>query len=474
MKKFLIKHKYIMFTLSFIFIAFIIFGLNSFHNNIWYDEAHQMLLNRLSIPEIITESKHDTSGPLYAIILKITTTIFKPTLATARLTSFSIFSIVFILAFFPIRRLFNTKTSIFFSIIMLLSGMSSFSSIEIRTYSLALVGTLGASVYSLLYLKENKLSDLIKYAFFSIISLYTHVYAMISILFLIILTTIISLITRKSKKIIIVNILLIIAFLPWLNVILNSQRQRVEEEFWVQAPTLNTLIISVKELLSKNMCINLLILLLILISITISLIQKKEIKSILYLLIPSIGCLTTFYIWSLYKTPLFVYKYIVPVCGIIYLILARIISNNNIISPGIILVLLLIPNFIDNYQYEKRLLYDDETYQMIEYVNQIPKEKRAFYNTFEFGLGISEYYFPNSKHYIKPNSNISLTGPEIFGELITNKPIEEKYIILYSFIGEPEYSFIELFEQGYLIMDSRSFYNEYNSGCTIHILEKRG
>ena len=107
---------------------------------------------------------------------------------------------------------------------------------------------------------------------------------------------------------------------------------------------------------------------------------------------------------------------------------------------------------------------------MIEYVNYIPKKERAFYNTFEFGLGISEYYFPNSKHYIKEDSNISLTGPNIFGELITNKIIKEKYIIVYGRVGEPEYNFIELFNQGYFILDSQTFYNEYNSGCTIYIL----
>lgn len=471
MKKIIQKNKYLLLTITFIIIAFLIFGLNSFHNNIWYDEAHQMLLNRLSIIDIIKESQHDTSAPLYPIILKIVTSIFDSSLPVARLTSFGIFSIIFILSFYPIRRLYNLKTSIVFSILMLISTMSSFASIEIRTYSLSLIGTLGATVYSLLYLKENKLSDLIKYMFFSLIALYTHVYAMLSILLLIIMTTIISLLKKKGRKIIISNILLILLFVPWLNVILNSQRQRVEAEFWVTPPTLNTLFTSIKEVLSKELVISIILLLLLLTCIIISIIKKKELKSILYLLIPSIGCLAIFYIWSIYKTPLFVYKYIVPVCGIIYLIMARILTNNKIITPSIIFIILLIPNFIDNYKYEKRLLYDTETYKMIEYVNHIPKEERAFYNTFEFGLGISEYYFPNSKHYIKQDSNISLTGPNIFGELITNKIIKEKYIIVYGRVGEPEYNFIELFNQGYFILDSQTFYNEYNSGCTIYILE---
>lgn len=472
MKKFIKDHKYLLLTVLFIILSFLIFGLNSFHNNIWYDEAHQMLLNRLSVLDIISESKNDTSGPLYAIILKLVTGIFGSSLPVARLTSLAIFSIIFILAFYPIRRLYNLKTSTIFSIIILFVGPSFFASIEIRNYSLALVSTLGATIYSLLYLKENKTSDLLKYFLFSIAALYSHVYAMISILFLIILNSIYSLISKKGRKIIIVNIILILCFIPWLNVILNSQKGRVEQEFWVTKPTINTLIESIKNLLTQNMVINYILLAILIMSILISIIRKKELKTILYLLVPSIICLAFFYIWSLYKTPLYTAKYIVPVCGIIYLIIAKILANNKLTVPTILFIVLLIPTFITTYNKEKLLLYDYETYEMINYVNQISEKQRAFYNTFEFGLGISEYYFPNSKHYIMPNSNISLTGPKIFGELITNQEIKEKYIIAYTYIGETEGHLIELFNQGYMILESIDFYNEYNNGCTIHILEK--
>ena len=472
MKQFINNHKYFLLTILFIISSFLIFGLNIFHNNIWYDESHQMLLNRLSIIEIISESKNDTSGPLYAIILKIVSIIFENNLIVARLTSFSIFSLIFILAFYPIRRLYNLKTSFIFSIIILISNMSFFASIEIRNYSLALISTLGATIYSLLYLKENKTSDLIKYFLFSISALYSHVYAMISIIFLIIMNSIYSVITKKGRKILITNVLLIICFIPWLNIILNSQKGRVEKEFWVTKPTINTLLYSIENILTKNIVINFILLAILIMSILIAIKRKKELKSILYLLVPSIICLAFFYIWSLLKTPLYTAKYIVPVCGIIYLIIAKLLSDNKTIIPIIIFILLLVPNFINTYHNEKLMLYDDETYDMINYVNQIPIKQRAFYNTFEFGLGISEYYFPNSKHYIMPNSNISLTGPEIFGELIINKEIKEKYIIAYTYIGETEGHLIELFNQGYIILESRDFYNEYNSGCTIHILEK--
>lgn len=473
MKKFIKDHKYLLLTVLFIILSFLIFGLNSFHNNIWYDEAHQMLLNRLSVLDIISESKNDTSGPLYAIILKLVTGIFGSSLPVARLTSLAIFSIIFILAFYPIRRLYNLKTSTIFSIIILFVGPSFFASIEIRNYSLALVSTLGATIYSLLYLKENKTSDLLKYFLFSIAALYSHVYAMISILFLIILNSIYSLISKKGRKIIIANIILILCFIPWLNVILNSQKGRVEQEFWVTKPTMNTLIESIKNLLTQNMVINYILLAILIMSILISIIRKKELKTILYLLVPSIICLAFFYIWSLYKTPLYTAKYIVPVCGIIYLIIAKILANNKLTVPTILFIVLLIPTFITNYKYEKSIIDDNETRAMVEFIQYVPTKQKVFYNTYEFGLGISEYYFPNSKHYIKPNSNISLTGPKIFGELITNKKMTEEYIIAYTYKNESEYNLNELFEEGYEIQASHPFDIRYNEGCRIYILKKK-
>ena len=59
MKQFINNHKYFLLTILFIISSFLIFGLNIFNNNIWYDESHQMLLNRLSIIEIIYESKNN-------------------------------------------------------------------------------------------------------------------------------------------------------------------------------------------------------------------------------------------------------------------------------------------------------------------------------------------------------------------------------------------------------------------------------
>lgn len=465
------KHKHFILMLIFIILAFFIFGLNSFHENIWYDEAHQMLLNRFDFFEIINLSKADTSGPIYALYLKIFTSIFGNSIIVARIASFVIFAVIFILAFYPIRRLYNLKSSIIFSTIILLSSISFFASIEIRPYAIAITTTLGATIYSLLYLRDNKISDLIKYFIFALIALYSHSYAMISMILLIIFNSIYSLITKKGRKIIIINLLLLISFYPWIKVI-QSQNQRLEQEFWVNKPNLTTIAATIENLFTKESIINFILILIIIISLIISIIKKRELRSLIYLFIPSIGCLIAFYIWSVLKNPLFAPKYVVPISGIIYLMIAKILANNKIVTPTIIFSLLLIPTFLTNFQYEKTLLDDTQTKRMLKIINEIPKEERAFFNTHEFGLGLSEYYFPNSNHYIKPNSGISLTGPKIFGNLITELNFQEKYIIVWAYINESEFTFEEIIAQGYLPILKESFYIKYNNGFDIYILKK--
>ena len=183
--KFIKKNKYILFTIVFILLAFFIFGLNSFHKNIWYDEAYQMVLNRYSFSDIIYFVSQDFSPPLYAITLKLVTTIFSfNDLVVARMLSFIVFSLLFVTAFFPIRRTFGEKTAFIFSILLLLVYPSFFASIETRTYSFAMTFTLIAAVYALSIVKRNKFLDYFIYIITSILAIYSHNYAIMAIFIL--------------------------------------------------------------------------------------------------------------------------------------------------------------------------------------------------------------------------------------------------------------------------------------------------
>lgn len=471
MIEFVKKYKHSLITHLFLILSFLVFGLNSFHENIWYDEAYQMILNRYSFVEIIDFVSKDTSGPLYAILLKITTLIFGSKLYIGRLLSLTIFSVQFVLAFYPIRRLYNLKVSIIYSCLLLMSTYSFFASIEIRTYSIAMTSTVGAITYALLYLRDARLSDLLKYFIFSLCALYSHSYAMFSIFLLIIVTLVCSLLKKNRKKIILANLMLFICFIPWLKILI-SQHSSISSSFWIIAPNLSDIKETICNLFTTNNYINTAILILVIISTILSLKNKKELKSILFLLIPSIGCITFFYLWSIYKTPLFIPKYVVPVCGIIYLMVAKVLDNSKHIVIPLICILLMIPNFLQNFKNEKSLTKDSITKEMIKFINDAVPDPNTFYVTNEFGLGIAEYYFSNSKHYISQYADIYVKTPELFGKIYYDiDNISEDYIICLGYPGQPVENFNVLMRKGYRIINSQFFPINYNNGIDVYILK---
>ena len=87
------QHKELYTTILFVVLAFLQFGLLSFHHNIWYDEAYQMILNRYSLSDIIYYVSNDFSGPFFALGLKFITTIFGNELWVGRLFSLAIYSV---------------------------------------------------------------------------------------------------------------------------------------------------------------------------------------------------------------------------------------------------------------------------------------------------------------------------------------------------------------------------------------------
>lgn len=466
------KYKYLLLTILFILVAFLIFGLNSFHENVWYDEAYQMILNRYSLPEIISLVSRDNSGPLYAVSLKLVTSIFGNKVYVARMLSLVIFSVQFILAFYPIRRLYNGKVSFFMSIILLLSSVSAYASIEIRIYSIAMTCTLGAIVYSILYLRDKNKGDLIKYFIFALCALYTHNYAMVSVCSVLLISTIYSLFIKRDKKMILTNILLFLCYLPWF-IVLIRQYLRVTNGYWISKASFLLIVQVFKNLLTDNTLINIILFLLMIISILISFREKRELKSILYYIIPTIGIILLTYFWSAFFTPIFMPRYIVPLCGVLYLMISKIICNNKNIVIPVIFVILLIPNFWENYKLERKLTEDYQIKEIIQLIDNLPKESFAFYDINEFDLGLVEYYFPNYKHYVDPNMDYILTTPEVYGDVTKENNMTEKLIVAVTPYDVQDVFYIDaLVRKGYLMIADYRYYIPYNGGFNIYLYEK--
>ena len=468
------KNKYLFFTILFIFIGYLIYGIISFNNNIWYDEAYQMILNRYNFKKIKYFIMNDTNGPLYAYLLKIVTSIFGNKLYVGRLLSLTIYNIQFIIAFYPMRKLFNFKTSLIYSIMSLLSFYSIFCSTEIRLYSLSMVSVLGATIYGLLYFKEkdgNDKKNLIFYTIFSVAATYAHNYATIAIFFLQIMIFILSIINKK-KRIIIANLLVFIFYLPWLR-ILFKQEKDINGNFWITKPTFKTLSESIHKLFNQNNIICIFLLIIFIICLIFMFKRKKYNKNSFLVIIPAIITLSFFVIYSFLKNPLFTTKYITPVCGLIYVSISSILSNSKFKYLPLIYLVLLIPNFINIYSYELKKSNDITTNKMINFINTNVKGDKVFFNTMEYDLGMSEYYFPNSKHYLEYEMNMVVRKPEIYGSVINNyKIINDKYLIVLTYYYLDSKNFIYRIPGKYNIINEYHQKCLYNDGYTVYILKK--
>lgn len=471
---FIKKHKYIFITFIFIGIAFFIFGVNSFHENIWYDEAYQMILNRYSLKDVIYFVSQDFSPPLYAITLKIITIIlpFSP-LIIARLLSFFTFSLLFIMAFFPIRKIFGKKVAYIFSILLLLVYPSFFASIEARTYSFAMTFTLSATIYALSIVKHNKFSDYLLYTIFSILAIYSHNYSIMAIFILDNMLLFYTIFKRRDllKKVFICNIIVFLSFLPWISVVIN-QAKNLASNFWISKPNLYTIKSTINYLFTYNNIINICLLIIILLIFLFS--KKNQLKKALFIILPFILTITFFVTYSLFKSPLFIPKYTVPVCALLYLFLAIVLSNSKHNILIILFLCLLIPSFLSNFKFERTITDDSETKEMISWIHKITENKDyGFVESTEFGLGISEYYFEGKTHYIDSYVPIYVTTNEIFGKVeeidYTTDDIKEDLIVA---LYLDEYRLYQLEQLGYTIIAKHYFNIRYNNYVEVTILKK--
>lgn len=433
--KWVCQHSSFSWACVFSLITIIIYSFLCFHENIWYDEAYQMVLNRYSLKEIIYFVSRDFSPPLYAICLKIFTTIFGSSLDICRCFSLFTYCSLFFLAFFPIQKLFTKKVSFIFSIFLILLPVSSYISLEIRTYCFAFVFTLYAVVYGALLLKENTWKDMLLFILFSTLAMYSHNYSIFAIFIFLIIEFITSLFLKKARlKTLLSLILTILLFIPWLNVLLN-QAQALNENFWISSPNLAVLFHCLYFIFGSHKYLVLIIIDILLIFLFWGIYKKpRTVIQALYIFLPSFLSLLFFILWSIYKTPMFIPRYMVPVLGGIILFLACICSIPKKNYLLIILILILVFPFFNNYKEEILKTDDTPTREMIKYIENNSEEEKNFLHIGEFSLGEMEYYFPNSNHFYYESVPIYVTVPEIYGKThmlsLKEKLPKEKYILV--------------------------------------------
>lgn len=231
-------------TLGLILIGFSCLLYNNFINRtFWYDEAYTIAMMKYSLSEIWKITAIDVHPPLYYFMLKLFTDVFGDSLFTMRIFSNLGVMACYLLAIFPIRRLFGARISFTFILLMVLMPVNQYLGVEIRMYSWAMFFVLACSVYGYETFQKHTLLCYSKMTFFAICAAYTHYYALIAIFSIFLILVIYLLSKRRSiVKPILFGIILLLAYIPWIPVF-TSQLYNVHQSFWVEIPTLKDILL---------------------------------------------------------------------------------------------------------------------------------------------------------------------------------------------------------------------------------------
>ena len=227
------------------------------------------------------------------------------------------------------------------------------------------------------------------------------------------------------------NVIIAFIFSFWIK-ILFSQAKGISSGFWILKPSVVEFEKTFKYIFSDINIINIIFVIIVFIGI-ISLIKNKQ-KNIIIPIITAVGTLLLFIIYSYYKTPMYITKYVTTIGGCLYLILAIILSNNKKPLYIFYLLLLIIP-FIGYYNTASLKNDDLSTKRWINMVNKNFSKQKIFYHDDEFSIGMSEYYFPGSIHYLNKNTSTVVKTIDMFGDIryiskFRNIPVKD-YIYMY-------------------------------------------
>src|SRR5574344_906515 len=402
------RHCRLIYTIIFSLLAIIIYGSLSIHNNIWYDEAYQLILNENSLEKIIEFVARDFHGPFYAVLLKLITSIIGTTPFIARMVSLSAIICSFILAFYKIEKIFNLKTSITFSFILLSFSCFYYNSIEIRPYSWPMFLTLASTTYMISIIKNSNTKnekDFILYTLFSILAMYSHNLSLIYIFLTNLLFGVYILLKKKEmiKPYLLSFLTSFLLYLPWL-FILKKQYSNLQNSFWIKKPNILLFLDSTLDLISNNKLMSISIIVFFSISLIFLVITNR--KRIYYFSIITFLFTTLYlFLFSKFVTPLLITKYLNTYIGTFVLGIAIAIST--IKYKKVYRIFIIINSFI-NYYEEIKLTDDSSINNLKSYITKNKKKNIYFIHNSEFSLGVFRYYFPNYYHLYTNNIDSNL------------------------------------------------------------------
>lgn len=218
----------------------------SINHTFWYDEAYTMAMMKYSFSEMWTITSNDVHPPLYYYMLKLYCGVFGYSMLSMRL--FSLLGVVacYLLALFPIKRLFGGKIAIVFIALLAVMPVTQYLGTEIRMYSWVMFFVLGCSVFAYKTYLSNKLIDYGISTFFAVCAAYTHHYGLATVACIFFLLGVALI--RKGNSIVrlaLFGSLFILALSMWVPVLIGQIQYVRDSDYWITVPNAKELLLFV-------------------------------------------------------------------------------------------------------------------------------------------------------------------------------------------------------------------------------------
>lgn len=339
-------------------LSFFVCLFQAFGQDIWYDEVFSVKFIQHSYKEIAVLTGRDVHPPLYYWYLKLFHDIGKVLVPAAssivlcKLASMLPFAGIFVYTLTAIRKNFGLHVAgLFWFLVMTMPQISNYT-VEIRMYSLALFFITAAFLHSCELVRAfpaRKISDgengltkwwkdnkhWLLFWVYGILTAYTQYYACVAVIAIYIAVFVFYAVTahkNKIGKVLLCAGLSVLAYLPWLPFFF-SQVRTVSSSYWIQPLTwksifgcMKYIFLPVSYAVKKNYVLACVMILIFGAAFLYSfLMKRKDVRERFFLLTGLwIAVFTTFvgFVCSILNRPIFVYRYLIPCLGAMWLVAA--------------------------------------------------------------------------------------------------------------------------------------------------------
>ncbi len=221
-----------------------IYALLAFSDNMWADDAYTMAMIRHSFADICRITAVDSHPPLYYCAVKLFTMPFGYSQYSARLFSGLCHWLVVFIGGWQITKLFNRKMGTIFAALYMLYPFALEQTLGARMYPLAALGILLCGLFAYRAWLWNRTFDWFGFAVGGLCAAYSHYFSLGSVIVIYGLLFLCILVRKRKllKPWLIVSLITIALYLPWLRCLIGQIAYKVDHEYWIEPITVSTLV----------------------------------------------------------------------------------------------------------------------------------------------------------------------------------------------------------------------------------------